>query len=237
MESRRERQRAATVDEITRTARRILVEDGVAGVTLRAIAREMGMTAPGLYRYFGSHGELLRHLVAELFREITDELEKGMNALPNREIGPKFLTVGRVFREWCLAHPREFALLFGAPPPALDDEGPIDFADECGRQFAMTFMQLFLHLWEKHPFPVASDDELDPSLRAQLTRYRETVGIDLPLAVLQIFLNCWVRLEGVISMEVFGHLDFALDDAEPLFELTLRDLAEILHIPYTPRSR
>src|ERR1051325_3726431 len=65
--SRRDRLRAATIDEIIQTARQLLVKDGPEAVSLRAIAREMGMTAPGLYRYFGSHEELLRHVCAGIF--------------------------------------------------------------------------------------------------------------------------------------------------------------------------
>ncbi|WP_019634702.1 TetR/AcrR family transcriptional regulator [Actinomadura atramentaria] len=235
MESRRERQRAATVDEITRTARRILVEAGPEAVTLRAIAREMGMTAPGLYRYFASHGDLLRHLVGVLFGEITAALEAGMARAAKGDHGGKFLAVARAFRRWCLAHPREFSLLFGAPLPSLDDEGDLDFADQCGREFAWTFVRLFVDLWRKQPFPVPADEELDPSLRAQLTRYRDDVlGVDLPLGVMQLFLQCWVRLQGAISLEAFGHLNFALDDPEPLFELMLAELCGLLNLEYEP---
>src|SRR5260370_38216412 len=67
--SRRDRLRAATTAEILQTARRLLVESGPEAVSLRAIAREMGMTAPGLYRYFGSHEELIRHVIAGIFTE------------------------------------------------------------------------------------------------------------------------------------------------------------------------
>src|SRR6266705_2277028 len=68
--SRRDRVRAATSQEIVQTARRLLVEQGIAAVSLRAIAREMGMTAPALYRYYDSHEELLRHVVADIFNEL-----------------------------------------------------------------------------------------------------------------------------------------------------------------------
>ena len=65
--TRRDRMRAATMEEITATARRLLVEQGPEAASLRAIAREMGMTAPGLYRYYGSREELLRHVIATMF--------------------------------------------------------------------------------------------------------------------------------------------------------------------------
>src|SRR5215472_8388491 len=68
--SRRDRVRAATTQEIMQTARRLLAEEGPDAVTLRAIAREMGMTAPALYRYFGSHEDLIMHVIGDIFTEL-----------------------------------------------------------------------------------------------------------------------------------------------------------------------
>ncbi|URM99465.1 TetR/AcrR family transcriptional regulator [Actinomadura madurae] len=235
MESRRDRMRAATVREISETARRILVEEGAEAVTLRAIAREMGMTAPALYRYFGSHGELLRHLVGDLFSELTGELHAAMKKVPHDDMSLKVLTVSRRFRTWSLAHPREYALLFGAPVRGAGHQEETDFAEECARRFGWTFMALFLELWNKCPFPIPADDEIDPALRDQLRRYRDDVlGVDLPLGVIQQFLKCWVRLQGSVSLEVFGHLEFALDDAEPMFELMLSEMGPEIGLTYEP---
>jgi AcrR family transcriptional regulator len=236
VETRRDRLRAATVREITETARRILVEEGPEAVTLRAIAREMGMTAPALYRYFGSHGELLRHLVGDLFSELTGELHTALKDVPHDDMSGKFLAVSRRFRTWSLAHPREYALLFGAPVRGVgEQEQEADFAEECARQFGWTFMALFLELWNKSPFPVASDDEIDPALLPQLRRYRdEVVGVDLPAGVIQQFLKCWIRLQGGVSLEVFGHLQFALDDAAPMFELMLAEISPQIGLAYRP---
>ena len=73
--TRRSRLRDATTAEIKATARRLLVADGPDALTLRAIAREMGMTAPALYRYFGSHEEIVGGLCLDMLAEITDHLE------------------------------------------------------------------------------------------------------------------------------------------------------------------
>ena len=81
--SRRDRLRAATIEEIIQTARQLLVKDGPEAVSLRAIAREMGMTAPGLYRYFGSHEELVRHLCASIFTEL-GQTSTGPSRPPSR---------------------------------------------------------------------------------------------------------------------------------------------------------
>src|SRR5215469_7363620 len=78
--SRRDRVRAATTQEIIQTARKLLVQDGPEAVSLRAIAREMGMTAPALYRYFGSHEELLRHVVGDIFTDLASHVRAAVHA-------------------------------------------------------------------------------------------------------------------------------------------------------------
>jgi AcrR family transcriptional regulator len=232
-QTRRDRLRAATVREITQTARHLLVEYGPPAVTLRAIAREMGMTAPALYRYFDSHEELLGRLVGDLFSDLVDELNHAVRGVPPSDLSGRFLVAARGFRRWALAHEREYALLFGTPLPGLDVDHD-DFAAMSSRRLGWTFLTLFLDLWQQNPFPIDADEDLDPVLRAQLKRYRKCLGISLPLGALLVFLQCWVRLQGSVSLEVFGHLRFAFDEPEPLFELMLAEVGPRLGLTYSP---
>jgi len=237
--SRRDRVRAATTGEIKQTARRILVQYGPDAVSLRAIAREMGMTAPALYRYFGSHQELIKHVIADIFTELTDDLRAAIQAAGAASGGnltDKVIAACWEFRRWSLGHKREFGLLFGTPLPGVNVERDEITAD-CGAQFWNTFFELVLELWRRHPFPVTDDAAIDPGLRSQLERYREglgALGTGLPLGLLLTFLGCWTRLYGTLSLEVFGHLGFALDDAAPMFELMLVDTALLLGLEYQP---
>ena len=127
--SRRDRVRAATTQEIIQTARKLLVQDGPEAVSLRAIAREMGMTAPALYRYFGSHEELLRHVVADIFTELATHVRTAVHVaadasnsdLPEAEVMVVKMIAGcREFRAWTLAHVPEFSMIFGSPLPGMD---------------------------------------------------------------------------------------------------------------------
>ena len=245
--SRRDRLRAATIDEIIQTARRLLVKDGPEAVSLRAIAREMGMTAPGLYRYFGNYEELVRHLTASIFTELGNDIGQAIEAAEppagvpgdfmRAKLTLKMVAACREFRRWALNHRGEFALLFGVPLPGLDD-GRYDLADECALAFAGTFFRLFLELWQKTPFPVPDDARIDPGLRDQLSRYRDALGASIPLGAalpigaLLTFLRCWTLLYGAVAMEVFGHMRFALEDPAPMFEITLGDLAALVGLSY-----
>ena len=239
--SRRDRLRAATIEEIIATARRLLVTSGPDAVSLRAIAREMGMTAPGLYRYFDSHEELLRHVIAGIFTELSGDIHQAIEAAagpaeptPDQvaaKLTIKMVAACREFRRWALNHEAEFGLLFGVPLPGLDD-GRYDIADECALVFAGTFFALFLELWRAAPFSVPAPEQIDAGLRDELSRYRDALSTDIPVGAVLTFLRCWTVLYGAVAMEVFGHLRFALEDAAPMFEMTLGDLAALVGLSY-----
>jgi AcrR family transcriptional regulator len=235
--SRRDRVRTATTQEIKQTARRILVQDGPDAVSLRAIAREMGMTAPALYRYFGSHDDLIKHVIADIFTELTSDLRAAIEsagAASGGDLATQVIAACWEFRRWSLGHQREFGLLFGTPLPGVNVEQD-EITAECGKQFGATFFALILEVWLKHPFPVPPDEAIDPGLREQLDRYRDglgELGAGLPLGLLLVFLRCWTRLYGTLTLEVFGHFGFALDDAEPMFELMLADTAPLIGLAY-----
>ena len=232
--SRRDRVRAATTGEIKQTARRILVSEGPEAVSLRAIAREMGMTAPALYRYFSSREDLVRHVCGDIFTEIATDV-RAASARAAQESGgdvtAKLIAACREFRHWALAHREEFGLLFGTPLPGLEALHN-DKIDECALDFAGSWITLFLELWQRHPFPVPADDQIEPGLLPQLERYTGGLGVDLPAGAALTFLRCWVHLYGMVSLEVFGHLHFALDDAAPMFEITLGELADLVGLEY-----
>src|ERR1022692_3903827 len=238
--SRRDRVRAATSQEIIQTARRLLVRDGSTAISLRAIAREMGMTAPALYRYYDSHEELIEHVIADIFTELADYLQAeiapvGSSTSSPESIAGQLLTACQAFHDWAVAHPAEFGMIFGSPLPGLDlaHDDPIA---ECGFRFGQVFVTLFEELWQVRPFTVPPDDEIGAAIRPQLAHYRDLIGSSLPLGALQTSLRCWVLLYGTVSLEVFGHMRFALDNAAPMFEMMLTDLALTIGLDYPPSS-
>jgi AcrR family transcriptional regulator len=241
--SRRDRVRAETFREIKQTARRVLVDQGVDGLALRAVAREMGLTAPALYRYFDSREDLVGHVVADLYGELTDVLEAVRDAARPATPGVQLLETSRAFRSWATTHHTEFGLLFGSAAERVLDPGELHgFGDGpaqlAGQRFGGVFAELVARLYLEQGFPVPADDDLEPALKEQLATWCAKLPVSLPLGVMSVFLSCWIRLYGMVCMEVFGHLRFALDDAEPMFEAELRALGGLLGIAdeYRPPS-
>jgi AcrR family transcriptional regulator len=227
MSTRRERARDATVTEIKATARDLLVREGPDALALRAIAREMGMTAPALYRYFASHEELVGELCRDVLDEITATLEAARDTVGREDPVGRLMATCRAFRDWSLAHPREFQLTFASlvegPPAAHEGEdGDISFGG--------VFLDVFVEIWEHQPFPVPAEADLPPTLTEQLRAFSARTGDRLPLGVLVAYLDGWVRLYGAVTLEVFGHLGFALHDAGAMFEAMLDEMRRALTV-------
>ena len=214
--SRRDRVRADTVREIKQTARRVLVDQGVDGLALRAVAREMGMTAPALYRYFDSREDLVEHVVADLYDELTDVLEAARDAADPRP--PRRPAAG--------GQPRV---------PALGDHAPRRVRRCCSAARGRAWSRRrTLHgtASARRRSPASGSAASSPrssrgSTWSRASRCRPTTSSSRRCrsscargapscrsrcrsASCSVFLSCWIRLYGMVCMEVFGHLRFAL---------------------------
>jgi AcrR family transcriptional regulator len=226
--ARRERLRTAAVAEIKDLARRLLVSGGPPAISLRGIARDMGMTAPAIYRYFPSLDALVAELTGELFDELREAIEAGRDTVPAEPL-TQLLEMARAFRRWSLAHPPEFALMFGTPVP-----GVVGFEVDCispehpGAKFGAPFLAAFAEVWETTPFRTPPPEVIEAELGAHLAPYRAAFGPDVPVEIIYAYLSAWTRLYGMVALEVFGHMRWAVDDMGALFELELAAFARDL---------
>ena len=218
--TRRERLRTAAVSEIKDGARRLLVTGGPQAISLRAIARDMGMTAPAIYRYFPSLEALVIELASDVFDELRGHIEAARDAAGDDPVD-HLAAMARAFRDWSVRHPVEFALIFGTPVP-----GMATMEDDCldenhpAARFGAVFMRTFLDLWRRAPFPTPPPELINRRLAACLEPLRRSQG-EVPVEVAYVFLSGWTMLYGMVSMEVFNHLKWAVSEPEALFETEL----------------
>ncbi|MFG3259345.1 TetR/AcrR family transcriptional regulator [Streptomyces sp. NPDC048172] len=225
--TRRDRQRQATLAEIHATTRRLLVERGSPAVTINAVAREMGVSGPALYHYYASHEALVGAVTAGFFQELTAAMEQARDAAPERPRGSRLMATCRAMRTWATAHPAEFGWIFAAPtaPPGREPDPERRMA---GQRFERVLLDQVVELWKERPFPAPDLSDLEPSLRAQLEAHAASLDGRLPPGALHVYLGCWIRLYGLLCMEVLHQLDFAFTDLDPVFEECLRDLGAAL---------
>jgi AcrR family transcriptional regulator len=234
----RERHRASTIAEIKGLARELLVAGGPTAISLRAISREMGMAPSALYRYYPSLDELVAALRTDLFAELGQATEAARAELPEAHPADRLVAMARALRSWGLAHREEFGLILGPPVPGTDaGDGASGRSDEGVACIGVAFLEeiMALGLRGELVLPPAQPgaDRLVPPLGIYMAG-RE--GLEAP--VVFAFLSAWTRLYGIIAMEIFGHMGWAVTDPEAFFESELvgfiRQLRAGTHT--TPRS-
>src|SRR3981189_932442 len=127
----RERARAELTREIKDAARRQLAVEGAAGLSLRAVARELGMVSSAVYRYFPSRDDLLTALIIEAFDAVGQAAEMADASRPRQDLEGRGLAVSRAVRRWAGAHPQQYALVYGSPVPGY--QAPTDTVDPASR--------------------------------------------------------------------------------------------------------
>jgi AcrR family transcriptional regulator len=228
--TRRERARAATDRDIRQQARTLLVNEGPEAVTLRAIARQLGITAPALYRYYSSREDLVHHVRMDICADLADDLSADLVDIPEGDTLNQVLTICRGFRKWALAHPREFTMVFAYPnggPPELHTD-----------PFGQIFLTVAGRVLITKQFTPPPDDTIPSFMRADLELFRGELlttiaetGVDVPADILSIgtaymVLQFWIRLYGQVALEVFGHFPFFVSDTDAFFEIMLAELVE-----------
>jgi AcrR family transcriptional regulator len=214
--------RGATLAEIKSLAWAQIAENGAAALSLRAIARDMGMTSSALYRYFTSREQLLSALAQDGFASLADHLE-ATEAEVDGTGADRFLCVVRAYRRWALDHPTEYALTFGSPVPGLECHVPEVKAEmERGVAVLLRVMIEGLRGGLIQPPPLAGLDE--PALRAKLAEWGSTIDEELPAEALGACMFAWSQLHGAISVELFGHMPPELMPADELFEYQMHEV-------------
>ncbi|MFF3224787.1 TetR-like C-terminal domain-containing protein [Nocardia suismassiliense] len=140
----------------------------------------------------------------------------------------------RAMRAWAVAHPAEFGWLFATPSTTL---APESLSHASALRFEAVFRNEVAALWITRPFAVPELAALDPSLRRQLVTYSAGIDGQLPPEAAHVFLKCWIRLYGLLCMEVLRQVDFAFSDLTPVFEEFLREFSADLGLDYTPPRR
>jgi AcrR family transcriptional regulator len=221
----RERRRVEAVAEIKEVARRLLVSGGPPAISLRAISREMGMTTSALYRYYASLDALVAALRGELFEELGRVTYAARDAVPEDDPILRVLAMARAFRRWGLEHRQEFGLMLGPPVPGAagpdQEPGAPDNPVAC---IGAAFLGEFAELWRRGTLVMPAEDPIEGHLVPSLDLY--VAGHDdLGAPVVFAFLSAWTRLYGIIAMEIFGHMTWAVTDTEEFFEAELAQFA------------
>jgi AcrR family transcriptional regulator len=198
----RERTRAEITRQILDTARRHLGTEGASGLSLRAIARELGASSSGVYRYVASRDELLTRLIVGAYDALGIAAEAQEAAVARTDLVGRWSAVCDAVRGWAQANPNEYALIYGTPVPGY--VAPPTTIAPAAR--VSTVVLGILTDAAGHLTEAVAEDTVPPGGREALAPLRSIAGPGVPDALLQRALMTLAALFGTVSFELFGQL-------------------------------
>jgi AcrR family transcriptional regulator len=226
----RARVRAELTREIKEAGRRQLAEQGTAGLSLRAIAREMGMASSAIYRYYPSRDELLTALIIDSYESVGRAATAAENAVDRSATLSRWLATANAVRRWALAAPQEWALIYGSPVPGY--RAPTDTIDPA----VIVPLLIIRIVSDAHPDadhdlgarPTRPAPPVSPPMPASVQSDLEALAaqLDQPLTAhwLAPTTMAWTQLVGSISFELFGHLHNVIHDYPAYFEFQMQQI-------------
>lgn len=224
----RERARAELTREIKDEARRQLAGSGAAGLSLRAVARELGMVSSALYRYFPSRDDLLTALIIDAYNALGEHAEAAAAPVPKERYRARFRAVCAATRAWAVQHPNEYALVYGSPVPGY--RAPVDTVQP-GVRVPLALLAILGEAWSANALTLSPADDLPPVLAGQVRLIAEAAGSPLPGGHLARGAMIWSQLFGLVSSEAFGQFANSLDPADAFFAYAVERMADFLGLP------
>ena len=226
----RERVRAELIREITEIARRQLATEGAAGLSLRAVAREMGMVSSAIYRYFPSRDDLLTTLIIDGYNAVGAAVEKAEAACPPEDYAGRWLAASRAVRNWALGHPHEYALVYGSPVPGY--QAPERTIGPASRP-AVVFGKIIGDAYRAGtvadlPGPLAP---VPASFTPDAARLRDSIMEGVPDHIAAAALIAWSGLFGLVSFELFGQFENVITDRAAFFDHAAACLGRLTGVP------
>ncbi|WP_329036597.1 TetR/AcrR family transcriptional regulator [Streptomyces sp. NBC_01725] len=224
----RERRRAAATQEILDAAELQLAEDGPAALSLRGVARSLGMTVQALYHYFPSRDSLVTSLVAKAYDDLADAVQTAVDTADRgtsagEKALPRLVVATEGYRRWAIAHPEHFQLLYGTPLRyyAAPVDGPTTRAV---RRMGAVFEREMFGGYTARQLAAAEMPALSTGLRTYLESLPPGGLGTLPAPATALFLSAWGQMHGLVVLEVFGHTAYLGDHQAEIFRVTMRNM-------------
>jgi AcrR family transcriptional regulator len=222
----RERARAEITAEILASARRQMATSGAASISLRAVARDLGMVSSAVYRYFASRDELLTRLIIEAYNSLGDEVDAAEAAQARDDYLGRWMAVAHAIRNWALAHPHEWALIYGSPVPGYaapeDTVGP-------GTRSSTTMLRILVEALLAGVLPPS--EEVPRKVSRSMKNLKAFIPVPVPDSYLVVGLMARTQVFGHVTLELDGQFDATIDDPTTFFDHVARTTARQMGLP------
>jgi AcrR family transcriptional regulator len=220
----RARVRAEMTEEIKQSARQQLAADG-ANLSLRAIARELGMVSSALYRYFASRDDLLTALIIDAYNALGEATERGEASVPREDLAGRWLAAGHAIRDWAVAYPHEYALIYGSPVPGY--AAPQDTIGPATRP-TLVLGAILVDGYAAGALREEPGRPVPATLTADMDRLIAVVAPGVPAPIVVRGLLAWTELFGAINFELFGRFNNVFEDLSTWYDHQLHELLRVV---------
>jgi AcrR family transcriptional regulator len=216
----RARARDQITGEILDEAHRQLAANGAAALSLRSIARELGMVSSAVYRYVTNRDDLITRLIVESYESLGEATEHAVDESAGRADADRWVHAALAIRAWALACPHEYMLLYGTPVPGY--AAPDDTVAP-GTRVTRALLSIVRDAATAGRLsPPSGQPDVEASLSDELAQLTRTIALPISAPVAVAVLAAWTQLFGLIGFELTKQTRGVVESHAALFTATAR---------------
>ena len=190
-------------EALKETAWKQIAEYGAPALSLRAIARELKITAPAIYNYFPDRDALVTALIIDAFTSFGDSQLAARDSVRNNDPRKKLASIGLAYRKWAHTYPQRYQLIFGTPIPGY--KAPVEKVFPASARSISALFSVVEELRLAGKLSTSSVPTVNDKYRAYYEQWRTYSGDVHPLSLF-VAMNIWARVHGIVSLEIQGNL-------------------------------
>jgi AcrR family transcriptional regulator len=202
-------------EAIKKTAWRQIAETGASAMSLRAIARELGITAPAIYNYFPRRDDLVTALIVDAFNSLGESQQDSIRNLPEENLTARLSTLGLAYRNWAVTYPQRYQLIFGTPIPGY--KAPADITTPAAAWSLVPLIETIQAIFAATRLRVDRSAAMTPELRSMLEAWSQFTG-GTDIEVLYTALVIWSRVHGLIALEIGHQFPSSITDPGEIYQ-------------------
>jgi AcrR family transcriptional regulator len=214
-------------ERIKSAAREQMATRGTAGLSLRAVARELDITAPAIYNYFARLDDLITALIVDAFSALADAMRAAEADVPTPQPADRIEAMALAYREWAVAHPVDFQLIYGNPIPGY--VAPAEITAPLALSAFLGMFRWYMSAYSAGQLRVPAEYAQPPKqIETILAQLRQDSGEPVPAEIVALLASSWARIHGLIMLELFEHLQPLVGDPAEFYAYEVRALLQRL---------
>jgi AcrR family transcriptional regulator len=199
---------------IKETAWKQITEFGASALSLRAIARELNITAPAIYNYFQRRDDLVTALIVDAFTSLGESQKNSLTNLPEDDLAARLTTLGLAYRDWAVVYPQRYQLIFGTPIPGY--KAPADITVPAAAWSLVSLIETVQAIYISGRLRMDRFAEMTPELESMLEAWSQFAG-GTDAKVLYTALVIWSRVHGLVALEIGNQMPSFITDPGEIY--------------------